>query len=180
MRLDVDLAAEQVHPARLLLPGLARQVHDEGIGPGGQVEERRFDQLEVGEHMRSLGPSAQLVEGLGPSEHQDGEQCELGGVDAELLVDDVAELGRSGTVGREHEPHPARSLQLIECPLDGERVEIGDGIAVVLLVAGRLQTVERHRIGVGNGRLLLGERSEDSQLFERERNDACDATIRSV
>ena len=120
--------------------------------------------------MQALGRDAELAGGLRPAQHQRGEQRDgrLGYVQDALDVVRVA--------------HDARTARLDDQRQRAQRVNrrlhfgvgrLHERVAVVLLVAAERERVERQRIAVRDGALLLDEHADNARLERREaRNQA--------
>ena len=88
------------------------------------------------------------------------------------LVGGVAITGRSPAVRRVDEADEADRLQRQQRRLDGAIVVGDDRTPVRRLVAGEPQGVERQRIALRDGRLLLDQGGEDADLRIGERHRA--------
>ncbi|HWM64725.1 MAG TPA: hypothetical protein VNP96_12145 [Solirubrobacterales bacterium] len=104
----------------------------EGVVHGGEVSET----------VKAIGALLQLTRGLRAAQHQDGEQRELGLVETEGVVEQVAVLAGSAA-GAAGEARPAAQGEPPQRLDHGRLVVLDDRIAVGRLVAGQPQRVER-------------------------------------
>jgi hypothetical protein len=159
---DRDLAGEQVRDAAILLAGLAREPDREGLVARSQRVDRGVDLLQGREGVQSLGPGPQLAHRLRPAQHQDREHGDLGRLQPQHLVEHVAVLGRA--VARAvHDPREPLLAQGRERIGRGAVVVVHHGRAVRRLVARRHHGVERERVGVRDGQLLLDQAAGHAQ-----------------
>jgi hypothetical protein len=156
-----------VDPARILLAGLARQLTDERLGSARQPFEHRHDVVGGLELVLAIAAGLQLAGRLRAAEHQHRQQRRLGLAELERLGQDVFVL--RGPVGRavDHPGEPA-GAQRVERHLDLPVAVGDDGVAAGRLVARGAQRVERHRVRVGDRRLLLDEAPEHPDLLRAQ------------
>ena len=152
-------------PATLLLAGASFLLLHERLVARRERLERRVDLVEGGEQVEAIRAAAQLARRLRTAQEQQGQERPLAVVDRQHLIEHLAELGHPRPVARVDDAGEAGGPEAIEGGLDLVLLEGDDGVATGGLVAGGAQAVERHRIGVGDGALLL-EEAPDHPLLD--------------
>ena len=155
--------AEQVLPARIALPGAALELAHVGHGPRRQLAELRLHLGGARERVQAARPCLQLAGRLGSAVHELGEEGELGLVGAQLLLAAVL-VADGATTDLLHVDDEAAVHERAERAFDLVGLDRHLRIAVALLVAAGDQGVQRQRIGLGDGLLLLDEHAEDAEL----------------
>lgn len=159
-------------PAPLLLAGRARQLGGErllpllGIG-GRELAQRRLHLADGREGVEPVAAAAQLARRLRAAQQQQrhdrlGRRREP---PAAVEVVRPPEGARPFAAPDEHVLEEAAQSRL-DLPLG----EVGHRVAVALLVAGRDQGVDRHRVVLGRRLLLLEQRTEHPALDGIERS----------
>ena len=155
------LGAEQVDVALLLLPRPAREP-DRVLAPDQRVE-HVLHGGEVGEPLHPLRPLLELAGRLRAAQQQHGEHGELAVVEAERLVEQVAELVGAARVAA-REPRVAALGEPVQRLADHRLVVFDDRVAVRRLVAREPQRVQAERVLVRRRALLLDQAAEDAHL----------------
>ncbi len=146
--------------------GRARQFDDVGFRPGGQGQQHRAHFRRGRERVHPRRPPAQFAGRLRAAQQQLAQERQFGRVHAERLGQTVDVLHRARAhpgVGRDQ---LAVVLQDAQALFHLVRRQVHFGIAVVLLVAGGHERVERQGIVFGRGEFLLDEAAEEAR-FQR-------------
>jgi hypothetical protein len=160
-----DRAAEEVHPAGFSGAGLALHEEDEWLFAGGEAFEGGDDGGVVVEGVHALGAGAELGGCLWTAEEQRAEHGDFVAAEVEDVANAVLEFGDAAVgVGADE----AEAFKVEEGGADIGFGELGDGLAIVLLVAGVDGGVERERIVLRRGDLFFDERAEDAGFGGRE------------
>jgi hypothetical protein len=128
----------------------------------GESAQQRVDLLGLGVVAHARDAGLQRSRRLRSAQQQLREHGELGRADVQHLVELVAELRHAAAAVDPRDD--ALLLQRHQRTRDLERHQLGDRVAVVLLVAAVDQRVLAERVGVGHGRLLLDQRADDALL----------------
>ena len=161
-------AAEKMGVARIAPAGLARQVGRRTARPGvWRAFERAFDFGHVAHLRHAAGAAAQLAGRLRSAQQQLAQ-------DRGLLGENSSEpkpvLQKRCWYFGTRLPKPERSMhqvlrrERVEGLLHRALVELEDGIAIALLVAGVGQCVERQRVLIGRGDRLLDQAADDARF----------------
>src|SRR5919106_4876957 len=113
--------------------------------------------------MQALGALLQLSRCLSAAQHQHGEQRDLRVRECAGLVEERPVLPRPAA-GAARQARPAPPREPRERESDRLLVVLDDRIAVRRLVARKAERVQRQRIRIRNGPLLLDEAAEYSEL----------------
>ena len=157
----VDLAAEQLRVALLLLAGPPFEAHRQLALD--QPLEGLLHLRQGGERVQPVGALLQLARRLRTAEHEHAEDRDLVVCEPERLLHELPVLDRAAPLTR-REPRPFLAPEPLERIADHLLVVVDDGVAVRRLVAGEAQRVERQRIGVGRRPLLLDQAAEHPDL----------------
>ncbi len=129
--------------------------------------EVRLEQLERLDRRHAIDPRAQVAARLRSAHHQLGEDRRLGRVDVEHLLQVVAEA-LDAARGRVHASRESGDDQLVELHLDLGLRKLQHRVAVRLLVAAGGGRVERKRVLIRGGQLLLDQHPEDARFVRFE------------
>ena len=132
-----------------------------GGGAGGQAVEGGEDGVDAVEGVEAVGTAAELAGGLRAAEDEEAEEGDLVAAEVEDGAEAVLVLGNAGVADRGDDVEVFEGVEGLANLVLGE---IEDGIAAGALVAGADKRVERERIVLGGGDLLLDERAEDAEL----------------
>jgi hypothetical protein len=164
-RRAIHFTAQQVHVAVFALAAGTRQHHQQRAlqaldGVAGFVG--------VGEAVQALAARDQLAQRLRPAQQQQRQQHGLlpGQVQRGLQAVLVAVGARGEVLAGQ-----AQRLQLAQRVLHAAGVDVHHRLAGGLLVGGRLGGVDRQRIGVRGGRLLLHQAAQQAGLHGVEQGD---------
>ena len=159
------LAAQQVGPASLTLARAARQLDGQRHRLAGQFFQETVHRRDVGEAVQPLAVQAQLGRGLRPAQHQHGQQRHglAGHLQHRGAV--VLELHDAAAAALEHQ---AQALQAVQ-----SRQHLGVGgldhrVDARSSGCSRHQRVQRQRVGVGHGGLLLDQHAQHAGLQRRQ------------
>lgn len=173
------LAGEQVHVARFLGTGLARQHGNQRRPALNEAIEGGVNILESVEVVEALGAAAKLSGSLRAAQQQNAEQSGFAAVEVEDLLQAVLILG-DPVVGAGGGAGKAFFLQGGERLADSIFAEGGHRFAIVFLVAGIDQSMERKGIVSGSGDVLFDERAEhpgfdvsENEIQESSRREDC-------
>src|SRR5829696_5131482 len=159
--LRIALRADQLHVAFLALSRPALQTRDQLSLD--QTLQRPAQLVHAGEPVQPLGACLQLSGRLRTAQHEHVEHRDLRAVEAECAVARVAVFHRAPV-----RPARERGPLALHEPVDGSAdrvlVVVHDRIAIGGLIAGEPQRVQRERIDVGRGPLLLDQAAEHADL----------------
>ena len=155
--------AETVHPAVVVLAGLARKLADQPTL--GHPGEGLLGGLPVGERVHPLGAGAQLARRLGAAQQQHREQRPFVVGQVEVLVEDLVVLQRAPAGRGPDDPQQPAVLEPAADLLDGLLVVVDHRVAAAALVAGGAQRVEGQRVAVRHRALLLQQAAQDALLL---------------
>ena len=127
----------------------------------GQAVERGDDVVERFEVVHAVGAAAEFAGSLRSAEKQDADDGDFAAVEVEDFLQAVFELG-DAAVGAAGGAGQAFFLQRGEGVADGGFVERHHRVAIVFLVAGVDQGVERERVVVGRGDVFFDQGAEDA------------------
>lgn len=113
--------------------------------------------------MQTLAPLLRLARCLWSSQHQNGEQRELGRRDADHLIEQVPVLRRAASDAA-RQPRPAFPREPLESRADGLLVVVDHRIAVRSLVAREPERVQGEWVGVRRRPLLLDQAPQKPDL----------------
>jgi hypothetical protein len=122
------------------------------------------------EAVHTLGAATQFARRLRATQQQHANQGGLGAGEVKDLLQPVLIFGDAaiGAAGRAGQPLLAHVPQ---CQADGFFVKTRYRLAIVLLIAGIDQSIQRKRIVVGRGDVFFDQRSEHAG-FSRIKDDA--------
>ena len=150
-----------MHVAGFLGAGLARKNPCQRRIALSQAVEGGDDVVEGFEVIHAVGAAAEFAGSLRAAQQEHADDCDLAAVEVEDFLQAVFELGDAavGAAGRAGE---ALFLQRGQGVANGGFVERHDRVAIVFLVAGVDQGVERERVVVGRGDVFFDQRAEDA------------------
>ena len=157
------LPAEQLDPARLLLPGRPFETAGEGFLPVGQQPQHLFDLGQRIEAGQAFGPATELADRLWPPQHEHTQHSAVLLVEAPNVVEHVAVL-LGPLPGAEHDarrtllPQPGEGLRHVGVAVAHDRVPVGG------LVGRGDEGVEGQGVDVRRGQLLLEQAAEHPRL----------------
>src|SRR5262249_52256589 len=131
--------------------------------PLEQPIERFLYGAELGEAMQSLTALLQLAGGLRSPQHQHRQQRQLLIPNAKRLWQQLPVLA-GAAAGPAGKPGPATLRESAKRLADPRLVVLDDGVAVGRLVTGEAERVQRERVRVGRGALLLDQTSDHPDL----------------
>ena len=160
----LGVGLEQLHPAGFLLPGLTLELHHHRSIPHRQSGKRGLDRLDSGEVVLPFGSGSQLSHRLRTAQQQDRDDRPGRVVQPQRLVRDMPVPRRPLAADRVHHPQQALPLERERSGLDQLGVVVDHGVTAGRLVARRGERLERQRIGLGGGGLLLHQAAEHPRL----------------
>jgi DNA-binding response OmpR family regulator len=149
--------------ARLFGTGLAGQHFGQGRIALYQALQRGLRVAQVFKAVKALGAPAELARSLSAAQQQHAYYGGLGAGEVENFLRAMLEFG-DAAVGAASRPGKAFLLKRVECAADNALVQSDHWIAIVLLVAGIDEGVQRQRIVVRSGDVLFDERSQDASF----------------
>ena len=162
-RLPEAVAGEELHVARFFGSGLARENGDQrGLALAEAVEGGDYV-VESFEAVHAFGTAAEFAGSLRAAEEKHAEDGDLAAVEVEnflqaVLVFGNAAIGATGGAGETF------FLQRGECVADGIFIESHHRVAIIFLIAGIHQRVQRQRIVIGSGDVFFDERAENANF----------------
>ncbi len=153
---------------RLFGSGLARQDGGQRRFAVDEALQRRLHVVKVFKGVEALGAPAQFAWSLRAAQQQDAEDGDLTSSEIKRFVNAMFVL-RDTRIGAARGTGEILRLQTVECAANLFFGESGHGFAIVLLVTGVDQCIERERVVVGSGDVLFDEGTEDAGFSERER-----------
>ena len=159
-----------MHVAGFLGAGLAWKDRRQGRFALGQAVERGDDVIEGFEVVHAVGAAAEFAGSLRSAEQEDADDGDFAAVEVEdflqaVLVFGDAAVGAAGGAGQ------ALFLQRGEGVANSGFVEGHHRVAIVFLVAGVDQGVERERVVVGRGDVFFDQGAEDAGFDFGEDHD---------
>ena len=127
----------------------------------GEAVEGGDDVFERFEVIHAVGAAAEFAGSLRSAEKKDADDGDFAAVEVEDLLQAVFEFG-DAAVGSAGRAGHAFFLQRGERVADGGFVEGHHRVAIIFLVAGVDQSVERERVVVGSGDVFFDEGAEDA------------------
>ena len=148
-------------PAGFLLTGAARLPAHDGIVAGAKTLERGLDVIDRFERMKAIAAAAQLPGGLRPAQkqqryHRLGRTVEMPG-SVEIVVP-------ARGPAAENFPDQLLVLKAVERALNLTLPHFHHRLAIRFLIAGGDEGVDRQRVVLGRGQLLLHQTAENANL----------------
>jgi hypothetical protein len=172
-------AGEELHVARFFCAGLAREYGGERRLALAEAVERGDDVVEGFEAVHAFGTAAEFAGSLRAAEEKHAENGDLAAIEVENFLEAVLVFGDAavGTAGWTGETF---FLKRGERVTDGIFIEGRHGIAIIFLIAGVDQSVQREGIVIGRGNVFFDERAEnaDFDVSERIHEVDCNAAER--
>ena len=156
---EVGPAGKELGEAGVFFTGLAGKLDHERCRAGGELLEFVAHRFEILEMAHSLAAGSEFPGGLRASEKELGQDGDLGFGERVDIVEGMTVFGDSGG-GLGNEKGELFQTERFESRGDGVFVQVENGRAVTLLVAGVDEGIESQRVDVGCGRFLLDEAAE--------------------
>ena len=150
-----------MHVAGLFCARLARKNSGQGRFALGQTIQRGNDIVESLKMIHAVRAAAEFARSLRPAEQKNADDCDFAAIEVEDFLQAVFELGDAAVRAAGRACH-AFFLQRTERLADGFFIEAHHRIAIIFLIAGVNQGVERERIVVGRGDVFFDQRAEDA------------------